>query len=269
MPEKMYIVHAHIVKGTKNDELMILILLPATILSTVSTALSANGPLTVLYSSIPGVAGLTIYVLDNPAMQGQKVVAKLLLIIVIITPLFCSTIIHDWKFTFFDIRPAQMNTTIVNGFGKGIKTNELYGKLYEWVGNNAKTFAGPDDFLLSYVESSMTHMITKLRPSLNDSFITNEMPDSYYKNAIESMEKRGRNPKIAFIFERMPTLFPVFIEKGIVDFPDKQFDFISSQDPISIYVRTHMTIKGAFKISDDHIILCYVDKNLPKNHKAG
>ena len=83
------------------------------------------------------------------------------------------------------------------------------------------------------------------------------------------MEQRGREPKIAFIFERCPMLQPVSLQKGTVNFPPKSFNFISSQDPISIYVKTHMIQASVFKISKDHIIRCYVDNNLPKNRKTG
>jgi len=253
---------------TKNDELVIVLLIPVSILSAVSTVFSGLGPLTVLYCAIPGVAGLTIYFLNNFAFQGQKIFGKLMLIIAILAPIYVPTILNDWRFTFFDVPPAQMNVTIENGFGKGIKTNVLYKKLYDWVGNNADAFAEPDDFLLSYTVSPMTHMITGLRPSLDDTFISWEIPASHYQKAIESMKRKGKEPKIAFIFERMPILFPVSLEKGTVTFPGKQFDFQTSRDPISTYIRTHMKLGGSFKISDDHIIRCYVDNNLPKDRNT-
>lgn len=254
---------------SKNDELISVLLIPVLLLSVASSIFSTNGPLTFLYSSIPGVAGLAIYFLHHATIQEKKFPHKLLVLISIITPIYYSTIYHDWKFTFFDVTPDQMNVTIEKGFGKGIKTNALYGKLYEWVGNNAAVFTKPDDFQLSYCVSSMTHMITNLRPSLDDTFISWEIPGSHYQKAIELMIKKGREPKIAFIFERMPILIPVSVEKGTVAFPGKQFDFMSSQDPISNYVKTHMTPEGMFKISDDHIIRCYVNNNLPKNQKTG
>ena len=37
------------------------------------------------------------------------------------------------------------------------------------------------------------------------------------------------------------------------------FDFFTSLDPISVYVRTHMTPASTFKISDDNVIRCYVE----------
>ena len=78
------------------------------------------------------------------------------------------------------------------------------------------------------------------------------------------MEQRGREPKIAFIFERWP-----IIVGGAEIFRAKELDFPSSRDPISIYIKTHMTPVSTFKISDDHIIRCYVDYNLARDRKAG
>lgn len=256
---------------TPNDELVVVLLIPVTLLSIVSAVFSGLGPLNALYSAIPGVTGLSIYFLNRFIDQGQKIFAKLVLIIAILAPIYFSTILHDWQFTFFDVTPSQMHVTIDKGFGKGIKTNLVYAKLYEWIGDCTDAFAKPDDFLLSYAVSPMTHMITKLRPSLDDTFITSRIPVSFYKKAIESMEKRGRQPKIAFIFERMPMLIPVSIEKSTVEFVEfsaKQFDFISSQGPLSVYVKTHMTQMSTFQISEDYIIWCYVDNNLPEDRKS-
>ena len=184
----------------------------------------------------------------------------MLLILVILMPVYCSAIKQDWEFTNFDVSPGQMDVTIEKGFGKGIKTNVLYAKLYEWIGKNAEVFAEPDDFLLSYVVSPMTNMITRLRPSLADTYITMDTPASHCLRAINSMQRRGRNPKIAFIFERMPILRPVSTKKGVVTFFGKQLDFPSSKDPISSYVKKYMTPASEFKISNDNIISCYVDK---------
>lgn len=254
---------------TRNDEFLVVLLIPVTLLAGVSTLFSGLGPLTALYSAIPGVAGLAAFFLNNEESSRKNIMIRLVATGAILLPIYITTILHDWQYTFFDVTPNQMNITIEKGFGKGIKTNALYGKLYEWVGNNAEAFTKPDDFQLSYCVSSMTHMITKLRPSLEDTFITLEIPGSHYQKAIELMIKKGREPKIAFVFERQIMLFPVSQGQGMVTFPSKEFDFNSSQDPISQYVHSHMTLISTFKISDDHIIRCYVDNNLPKNQKTG
>ena len=242
------------------EEFLVILLIPVTLLSVVSTVFSTIGPLNILYSSIPGIAGLTIYFLNCPGNKLKSLFFKLVLIIVILIPVYCSAIKQDWEFTNFDVHPSQMDATIEKGFGKGIKTNVLYAKLYEWIGKNAEVFAEPNDYLLSYVASPMTNMITKLRPSLDDTYITMDIPASHCQRAIQSMESKGRNPKIAFIFERMPILCPAPTKKGAVTFFGKQLDFPSSLDPISSYVKKNMTPASEFNISNDNIIRCYVDK---------
>jgi hypothetical protein len=150
--------------------------------------------------------------------------------------------------------------SIESGFGKGIHTNPLYLKLYNWLIANAAAFTQPDDYAIAYAVVPMVHMITGLRPSLDDTFIIFEKSGSYFEECIEFMKQNNREPKIAFIFERMPALFPVSQGKGAVDFLGKSFDFMTSRDPISVYVRANMTPASTFKISDDHIIRCYVNQ---------
>lgn len=170
----------------------------------------------------------------------------------------------DWRFTFYDVPPAQMNATINDGFGKGIKTNVVYSKLYEWIKKNAEEYTDKNDFMLSYVLFPMTHMITKLRPSLDESYLFYYWPRSICEKGIEVMKKKGRNPKIAFVSEREIMLIPISLDKGTFRWNGKQFYFPGSMDPFSIYVKKNMTQVSAFKITDDFIIRCYVDFNLPK-----
>ena len=102
----------------------------------------------------------------------------------------------------------------------------------------------------------------------DDTFITFDKSRSYYEKCIEKMEQRGREPKIAFIFERRPMLLPVSLQKDTVNFPPKSFNFISSQNPISIYVKTHIIQASVFKISEDHIIRDYVNQNINLNRNT-
>jgi len=189
---------------------------------------------------------------------------SIIIVALLLGPFYYTTARHDWDFTFYDVVPKYANVRIETGFGRGIYTNQIYSKIYDWLIANATYFTQPDDYAISYIVSPMVHMITKLRPSLDDTFIFFEKPNSYFKKCIEKMEQRGREPKIAFIFERWP-----IIVGGAEIFRAKELDFPSSRDPISIYIKTHMTPVSTFKISDDHIIRCYVDYNLARDRKAG
>jgi hypothetical protein len=267
----IYILLKYILKRGRNkeEELSIILMVPFTICACTMSLFSGLGSLSACQSAIPAVAAiaymLTLH-LKNMKYQPTAIIVTLILLL---GPFYYTTARSDWDFTLFDVQPKQANVQINTGFGRGIYTNQIYVKVYDWLIANAKTFTHPDDYAISYIVSPMVHMITKLRPSLDDTFISFEKPLNYYEKCIEKMEQRGREPKIAFIFERCPMLQPVSLQKGTVNFPPKSFNFISSQDPISIYVKTHMIQASVFKISKDHIIRCYVDNNLPKNRKTG
>ena len=68
--------------------------------------------------------------------------------------------------------PEQANVEIEQGFGKGIKTNQVYKDLYEWISATSQAYSNKDDYVISYVVSSMVHMIAQRRPALEDSWIS-------------------------------------------------------------------------------------------------
>ena len=278
----------------KDQELSIVLVVPFTICCLTMSIFSGLGSLAVCQTAIPAVAGIFFFVATRlnghesqkhsemkispiPPLQrgaGGIFTAKhlkyppmmaLVMVLLLMGPFYYMTAENDWEFTFFDVPPARADTIIENGFGKGIYTNRLYAKLYDWLIVNAETFTQPNDYAISYAVAPMVHMITKLRPALDDTFITFTKSRSYFEGCIDFMEQKDREPKIAFIFERMPALYPSSRGKGTVGFLGKSFDFMTSMDPISVYIRKHMTPAATFKISDDHIIRCYVDFNLGKD----
>jgi hypothetical protein len=253
----------------KEKELSIILMVPFTICAFTMSVFSSLGSLSVCQTAIPAVAAISLMLTSQLKNMKYPHPIAIVILILLLGPFYYTTARSDWSFTFFDVQPKQATVQLETGFGKGIYTNPLYSKLYDWLIANAATFTQPRDYAISYTVSPMTHMITGLRPSLDDTFIIFEKPRSYFEKCIEKMVQRGREPKIAFIFERMPILIPVSVEKGTVTFPGKAFDFQSSDDPISTYVKTKMTQMSTFKISDDHIIRCYVDNNLPKDRKTG
>ena len=248
-------------KFSKEEELSIILMVPFTICALAMSIFSGLGSLSVCQTAIPAVAAISYLVTSQQKHVKYRKSVTVVLLILLLGPFYYTTARSDWDFTFFDVQPKQANVRLETGFGRGIYTNQLYAKLYDWLIASAAAFTQPDDYAISYVVSPMVHMITRLRPSLDDTFIILEKPEWYFEKCIEKMKQRGREPKIAFIFERKLILLPVSLERGSVDFSPKEFDFMVSQDPISIYVKAHMTLEATFKISDDHIIRCYVNHN--------
>jgi len=257
----------HFAKSNRNkeEELSIILLIPFTICALTMSIFSGLGSLAVCQTAIPAVAGIFFFVAARLKTLKLFHVMALVMSLLLLGPFYYMTAENDWEFTFFDVQPAQANVTIESGFGKGIHTNPLYLKLYDWLIANAAAFTQPSDYSISYAVAPMVHLITGLRPSLDDTFIVFDKSESYFEECIKFMKQKHREPKIAFIFESMPALFPVSQEKGTVRFFGKSFDFMSSHDPISVYVRKNMTPASTFKISDDYVIRCYVNQNLKHN----
>lgn len=246
------------------EELGIILLLPPCLMSIASTLFSGLKALTILHTSIPAAAGLAFIFFAHSGANKKHFLVRVLTLLFLFAPFYYTTAWADWQFTYFDVIPNRANTKISEGFGKGIKTNQPYSQLHEWIEKTSQKLTNEDDFMISYIVSPMTHMIAKRRPSLDDTFITfGEVSPSHYAQSIQTMKKQNREPSIAFVFERMPALFPVSLEKGTVTWPQRQFLFKYANDPISSYIKNNMVFAGQFTLSreNDHVIRCYVRKN--------
>ena len=249
----------------KGKEICFILLVPATIQSISSSIVSTNGILNVLYVSfllVPAFSYLFIYDAD---FKKRAAWIQLFIFIIVLAPYYYHTTYADWNFTYFDVPPKRATHTIQFGFGKGIKTNALYANLYDWIRQNARIFDYRKSFSISYITSPMIHMITKQRPSLDDSFVDfSSRTTSFLANEMKHMETKDRHPSIVFVFERMPCLLPVSIEKETFTWPRRQFDFQRSNDPISLYVKLNMIPVSEFRISEGNIVRCYID---PKKYE--
>src|SRR5208337_3817929 len=200
------------------------------------------GVLTVLHSSIPAVAIIACLILSDVFIGKRSYLEKLVVLTLILAPFYITTSLHDWNFTYFDVEPGKANATIDEGFGKGIRTNDVFKNLYDWIRVTSDSYTKKDDYILSYVTSPMVHMIAKRRPALDDPFINfTETPHDYFIKAIAFMKAHRREPKLAFVFAAQPglTSIPSRGAIGYVWFGD-QFHFPSS-DPLSLYVTQNMT----------------------------
>lgn len=241
---------------SKNEELGIIILIPSTILCASFVFFSGLGPLTVLHCSIPIIAALCFFVLN----QNKSHVAKFLVLIFLLTPFYITTAWADWQFTYFDVIPKQANAVINSGFGQGIKTNDIYEKLYNWIELTSQKYSSENDYMITYVVSPMAYMIAKRRPSLDNTFTDLKISSRNINDLVKKMISKNRQPAIAYAFERMPVLIPKSLGKGEYGMPKKQFDFIRSMDPISQYIKQNMELVAEFKIADDYLIRFFVDK---------
>ena len=247
------------------EELIIVLLLPVTIKAVCTIFLSGLDALTVLHSALPAGAAFVFLLMHNMEIKNRSVWIKFAVLFFALAPFYYTTAWADWQFTYFDVFPKQADTIIKKGFGKGIKTNCVYAELHNWIDKAAARYSDDDDFMISYVVSPMTHMITKRRPALNDTFIDfSTRRSGVYEKSIDLMKQNRRNPAIAFVFQRTPMLMPISLEKGTRQWTARQFKFKWSNDPISSYIKNHMVLADQFYISrkNDHVIRCYLDPQL-------
>ncbi len=249
-------------KQLDNLEIYSMILfIPGIIMAISSSIFSALGILTVLHASIPAVAAITLLFLSMKTITKRSYMEKFIVLLLFFAPFYYTSAWSDWRFTFFDVTPEQATVEIDKGFGRGIKTNQVYKDLYEWIGNISEKYSKKDDFIISYVVSPMVHMISRRRPSLDDPFINFiEVPPDYYVKAIAFMRERRREPRLAFVFEGMPGLLPISLEDGTFKWIDKQFSF-PSREPVSDYVAKNMIPLDMFHLTDGLNVKCFIDRS--------
>lgn len=249
------------------EELAIILMVPFTICALTMSVFSSLGTLAVSQSAIPAVAAIA-YML-TPQLKNMKYQHQLAIvtIILLLGPFYYTTAQNDWNFSFYDVSPRQANVSIEEGFGKDIKTNQMYKSLHEWIRKNTEEYSNKDDFIISYVLSPMVHMIAKRRPSLDDTFVSFKKPIEYYDKSIAKMKERHRCPKIAFVFENVPALVPISLKNGTYRWSGKEFILSKSNDPVSGYVLQNMALVDEFEISSNNKVSCFVDKKTLINKK--
>ena len=244
-------------------EIIVIILLVPTIIMAVSSSIFSNlGILTILHSSIPAVAIIACLLLSDVFIGKRSYLEKLVVLTLILAPFYITTSMHAWNFTFFDVEPKKANARIYEGFGKGIRTNDAFRSLYDWIRVTSDRYTKKDDYILSYVVSPMVHMIAKRRPALDDPFISFvEIPQDYFIKAVAFMKEHRREPKLAFVFEAQPGLTSI-PSRGAIEYAwfGDQFRFPSG-DPLSLYVMQNMTPVASFKLQDRIIARCFIDNS--------
>ena len=136
---------------------------------------------------------------------------------------------------------------------------------------NTEKYSSEEDFMISYISSPMVHMISRRRPALDDSFIVGlstpiSKPVAYYEKCIELMKDRGRHPKIAFVFESIPSFYPISLKENRFKWFQKQYIF-PSNDPISRYIIENMKLLGEYRICEGNIVRFFVDTKMISHEK--
>lgn len=244
------------------DELPLILFVPSAIFAVSTSIFSDFGILSTLHCAVPvcvAVAYLLEKWCESRLIDGAKTA---LIIVLFFFPFYATSSWADWRFTYFDVSPETADTILESGFGKGIKTNPQYARLYRWIQTNTVKYSTPDDYMISYTLSPMSYMIAKRKPALDHTWTCfYNFPPSFYKASIQKMKKAGRDPKIVFIFENSPAFSPITLKGNNYSWMWKQFSFESSRDPITEYVKAHMVEVDRLRLHDNLTALCFVAKS--------
>ncbi|MGP8154093.1 MAG: hypothetical protein ACLQBQ_08125 [Smithella sp.] len=247
----------------KSDILAAILLIPGIILCLSSATFSSIGLFSAIFSSIPSLAAASILILSHDKIKTRSYALKFIVLLIFIAPFYYSTVESLWRYPCLDVAPELATVEIDKGFCKGIRTNIIYKNLYEWISSTAERYSDKDDYIISYIYTPMVHMIAKRRPSLEDTYIDfYEFPAAYYENAIGKMIEKGREPKLVFMFEAPPVIFPLVQRSGDVLYCwfESIYPFGVYNDPISKYVIEHMYLLDTFRLNDHQIVRCFLRK---------
>lgn len=247
----------------KNDVIHLLLFISGITSAINGIFFSSLGMLIAVYSSIPLTAAICFSILSFNTLQKRPLIIRWLIIVFFWAPFFSAMAYERWQFNFYDVSPRQATATIDEGFCKGIKTNQIYKNLHNWIRKTSAAYSTKNDFIISYVSSPMVHMIAQRRPAADDSYIAFDvMPQSYYEKALAFLKTRDRKPRLVYVFEAMPALIPLNSNGSYFAlWMEKQITF-PSDDPFSDYVIKNMTLIERFTISEELSIYarCFIDK---------
>lgn len=245
---------------TETDRLILFMTIPSAVAGLAFVSQSSMGPLSLGYLSIPLVAALSIYFVDNaredkiaPTHLVNEAVDDRISVVVrgvrlcaLLFPIYYVVAWADWRFTYFDLSPKYLNHTIEHGFAKGIKTNPSYGKMVAWIEKQAAEYSDDGDMAIFYDQVPMGYMLAKRRPSLDHSWTGMAYSAALQREAIEKMTRLNREPAIAFKIVRLPLFIPISLK-------DEQFALSgeypwSKGDDVDNYVGQSMESAGKLSI---------------------
>ena len=254
------------------EELTFCIMLPSSIMFIGASFFSSFGLILVLHTAIPTTAVLTIFLLSHTQVSLQSYWKTLPILILFLAPFYYHTAWSDWNFTYCDVKPKDAQAEIKSGFGKGIRTNEVYKQLYEWIDAKTNMYSSEDDFIISYIWTPMVYMIAKRRPAISDSFLDppEEWNQSRYRDLVSEMITNDRHPSIAFVFQNSPALnigtegpFSTFkhnLKGDTYNFFGPRYHFKYARDPLSQYIRKHMQLIQTLNYPKN-TVRCFVAKS--------
>lgn len=232
-----------------DEEFSIVLLIPCTILSLIMSIFSASGPLNIMLSSIPITAAITLYILYQTNLKREPYLIKVLCLALFFLPFYTTTAWYNINLSFQDLPPKYADWEIEDGFGKGIKTSYVHYGLYNWIRGNTEMYTNRNDYIIPYIDAEMIYMIAKRRPSFDKSWIsfTLNYPNDLYEGEIRKMKERGRSPKMAFMLN-------LYTSKVITEI-----------NPVTKYILENMVLLNEFKMNDQIIARCFIDRKMAVN----
>ncbi len=190
---------------------LLAVLVPALAMA-VCFALVSNWDLLAFgFSAIPLTLGLTVYFCRCWRVDRESAARRHFLIVAVCAPFFAYLMENDWRWTYFDLQPGQLDSRIESGFARGIETNHVFARMVEFIGHETGQRTGPGDFILAYPNVPMVYLLAGRRSASDRNWISGNEFMSVFRTQLERMAAADRLPRLVFRFMANP----IFLRTGL------------------------------------------------------
>lgn len=163
-------------------------------------------------------------------------------------PCASALIEADYKFTYFDKSPDQLDTQITEGPAVGIQTNEVTAFIESTIRRAVAQHTDANDLILSFDQTPMVYFLSKRRPAVDHSWIgITGGSEKEAKEAIQKMIVSDRLPKLALHWQNKFLWVPTTEE--LDTFALSSFS-PSLERPILEFVQSNMTRIATINIGE-------------------
>lgn len=237
-----------------DDRLLLLVLLlPAGVVTALLAYFSQMGMLAPSYVALPAAVGTGLLFLRAVPGAARGVQAGAL--VALLLPFHYQLAWADWRFTYFDFVPHKLVRTVDGGFADGIRTNPLYADLIDWMGDRAARLSTPEERVIALNTAPMVHMVTHRLPALNHTWLGMARSMSLRQDAVALMAEQGREPRLAFVFLWPPVFYPISLKEGTAGIgPPLQYTRL---DPVFDHVVRTMRPVDVFRFKGTEWVVLY------------
>lgn len=245
-------------RASREDRVSELAMTAVAVIAFMYPGASGLGVMAIAYVAIPAMMLLAWEVVRQLRSEGCGRGPSFVLLAALLLPFYASVARADWDFTYFDLKPNRLSHTIPDGFAAGIVTNLRYLEMVRWIERMAEMYSSEGDFALMLEQTAMGYMLAKRRPAINHSWSMLAYSADLRRDTVAGMIRRGRQPKIAMLFDNVPMLYPDPSGGEVIELADQRTFY--REDPLIAFVFDNMTPVRSLNAGDTKWITLYVLK---------